>query len=131
MPMETEEILEFKSESPSGTEGNELCGSGVRPVVENAPHGLEDEEGLIRDELCQSEGKVEDEQILCTLGSDLDKDLVGGTSTAQANVKVIESIEVLQSSQVLVENGFAASEDSGQKMSNVRDGNSILILCLV
>lgn len=131
MPMETEDVLQLKSETPSGAEGNEPCGSRGRPAEVNSSPSMDDEEGLIRDDLDQREGKVENEGRVCTLDPDLDKDLTGEVSTAQMNVELIESIEASESSQVLVGNGFAAFEDHHQKMTHVRDGNCILILLLV
>ncbi|KAK4804235.1 hypothetical protein SAY86_004052 [Trapa natans] len=129
MPMETEDVLQPKSDKiASGFEGNESCGSGIRPSELDASPGMEDEEGLIREDLGQGEVKVENEDIVPIPGPDLDKDLIAKDSTAQANAGFIEVIEASESSQVLVQNGSTALEDHRQKTTHVRDENCILVI---
>ncbi|XP_031391141.1 uncharacterized protein LOC116203527 isoform X1 [Punica granatum] len=125
--METEDVLELPIESPSGNEGKEPCESSAKLEEVNALpcSDMEDEEGLIREDLDQSEGKVENEERPCALDSGLNKDLAGEPSTVKMNVELIESIEVSERSAVVTGNGFVALEDHGHKTTHVRDGNSV------
>lgn len=132
--MENEDVLELPQGSPVDNEGNELSDttSGKPGEMKVVSCSMEDEEGLIRDDLVRNEGKVEDEdRPYNTLDSGLDNDLVSEPSTVQMNVKLVESIEASESSRLHVEKGFITGEDHSQKTTHVRDVNCILILCLL